>query len=111
MAEPSKRRSRDRVFCHHCHEYLPKSTFYRHKEAFFSHVSRQWQQKDDSCVSRAKEVAQNAIGDATSGMCSSDVGDEIMARESQGLEVAGSREHEGRLFQALAALCTSIVFQ
>lgn len=36
------RRSRERVFCGHCDEYLPKSTFYRHKDTFFNPVSKQW---------------------------------------------------------------------
>ena len=43
----TKRRSRDKVFCPHCEDYLPNSTFYRHKGAFYNPVSCEWQKKDE----------------------------------------------------------------
>lgn len=102
MAKPLKRQPWDRVFCHHCHKYLPKSMFYPHKETYFSHVSGEWQQKNHNSVSRAKEVAQCAPSDHSvmSGACSSNAGDDT-EWESQGSAITGSWEHEGRFFQML----------
>ena len=42
-----KRRSRERIFCGHCSEYLPKTTFYRHRDTFFNSVSNEWNKQDD----------------------------------------------------------------
>ena len=47
MAEPKGKRRRDRLFCPHCDEYLSNSTFYRHKEAFYNHVSGAWKKSGD----------------------------------------------------------------
>ena len=50
----TKRRYRDRVFCPHCEDYLPNSTFYRHKETFYNPVSREWRKENDSVESRCR---------------------------------------------------------
>ena len=38
--------SRQKIFCAHCNDYLPKSTFYRHRDCFFNPVSKEWQKSD-----------------------------------------------------------------
>ena len=45
--ETGGRRYRQRHFCGHCDEYLPKSTFYRHRKSFFNPVSHEWLRKGD----------------------------------------------------------------
>ena len=39
------KRRRQSMYCGHCDSYLPKSTYYRHREAFFDSISLTWQRK------------------------------------------------------------------
>ena len=49
MASGSEsRRCRQKHFCGHCNDYLPKSTFYRHRDSFFNPVSNEWQRRDNA---------------------------------------------------------------
>ena len=43
---PHSKRRRFLLHCGHCDRSLPKSTYYRHREAFFNPVSGHWE-KDD----------------------------------------------------------------
>ena len=45
-AAPAKR-VRSKLFCGHCTQLLPKSTFYRHKEKFYNSVSSEWQREPE----------------------------------------------------------------
>ena len=40
----TKKRTRDSIFCDHCNRVVSKSTFYRHYEQFYDHLSNTWQQ-------------------------------------------------------------------
>ena len=51
MAERSARRSVEvidsesllkRKFCFHCNDYVPKTTFYRHREQYFDPITQVW---------------------------------------------------------------------
>ena len=69
--QPKRRRCL--LLCGHCDRYLSKSTYYRHRDAYFNHASGQWQishSDDVSCLS----------GDSSSG---TEQGDNIY-REGQG---------------------------
>ena len=50
--------SRFRVFCNHCDDYIPKSTFYRHKETFFNPVSNSWHKKGGETSPRANRTSR-----------------------------------------------------
>ena len=54
---PTAKRRRVLVFCNHCEQRLPTSTYYRHREQFFDPVSQHWH-KDaiDSSDSSDEEV-------------------------------------------------------
>ena len=48
MASSSEsRRCRQKHYCPHCNDYLPKSTFYRHRDSFFNPVSIKWLSESD----------------------------------------------------------------
>ena len=40
---PQSKRHRSLLLCGHCETYVPKSTYYRHKERYFDVISNQWQ--------------------------------------------------------------------
>ena len=43
VAEPRTESSNCRqIFCPHCDEFVPKSTYYRHRDLYFCHHSNQW---------------------------------------------------------------------
>ncbi len=43
---PTAKRRRRSVYCGHCKERLPPSTYYRHREQFFDVVSQLWATAD-----------------------------------------------------------------
>ena len=40
----AKRRKSVLIYCGHCQESLPASTYYRHREEFYNPVNQQWQE-------------------------------------------------------------------
>ncbi len=39
---PTAKRQRRSVYCNHCKQKVPPSTYYRHREQFFDVVSQRW---------------------------------------------------------------------
>ena len=42
------RESCRRLYCGHCHELIPKSSFYRHRNRYYNHVTGEWSETDGS---------------------------------------------------------------
>lgn len=38
----SKKKSKKRILCDHCHDYIPKRTFYEHRRLYFDSRTQQW---------------------------------------------------------------------
>ena len=51
-APPQPKRHRSLLLCGHCETYVPKSTYYRHKERYFDVVSNQWQRLTEASRDR-----------------------------------------------------------
>ena len=63
------KRQRKRLFCDHCDTFLPKSTYYRHKSAYFNIVTRKWTRVDSGTLTSASHhVAISELQDAFIGM-------------------------------------------
>ena len=44
----SRLRKQTRVWCGHCNEYLSRSTFWKHRQAYYDVKSERWITKDDA---------------------------------------------------------------
>ena len=82
MAEPTGKRIRDPLFCPHCDEYLSNSTFYRHKEAFYNHVSGEWK-KSDACTSDRSRAKSSRLEEYATSAESSRSEDEMQVEDSE----------------------------
>lgn len=108
MASGSEpRRCRQKLFCGHCNDYLPKSTFYRHRDSFFNPASDEWQTRSDDVIAssnsdRAREIGGQLFGetesdfDAASSAASSDREQDSAIPEG-GDEATATSQLEGRL--------------
>ena len=72
---PQPKRHRSLILCGHCETYVPKSTYYRHKERHFDVVSYQWQRLTEASrrvdspviVAAFSEVEVNSSGNTVDG--------------------------------------------
>ena len=45
-----------RVYCGHCHKQIPKSSFYRHRNRYYDHVTGEWRETDSLNTTYLQEV-------------------------------------------------------